>query len=46
MPNGEPYPFKDDVPAGKDEDIRSSSAAACPYSPTEMAYRAAALAES
>lgn len=46
MPNGEPYPFKDDLPTGKDEDTRSASADACPYSPTEMAYRAAALAES
>ena len=40
MPNGEPYPFKDEVGAGQDEDVRRDPG--CPYSPTELAYRAAA----
>ena len=40
MPNGEPYPFKDDPPLNQDEDVRRDPG--CPYSPTELAYRAAA----
>lgn len=43
MPNGEPYPFPNEVGAGRDEDIRRDPG--CPYSPTEMAYRAAALGQ-
>jgi hypothetical protein len=40
MPNGEPYPFKDEVGIAQNEDVRRDPG--CPYSPTELAYRAAA----